>query len=440
MSTELFSAPATAFLEGHARRLAAVTPRETAERIEALVARHDAWRGHESLNLNPAEGLLSRRCRALLASDMATRLTEGVPGDKIYPHGPLNLHVDEIEATVIAQAQRLFGVRYVEWRPVSNSMANGAVFAALLKHGDVILAQDEDGGGNYSYQSGGPAGVFGATVLPIAVRGAAFEIDAAALKAQAEKHRPKMIVIGGSKVLFPYPVAEMRAIADAVGALLVYDAAHLGLHISGGGFQRPLEEGAHVVTLSTHKVMGGPVGGLILTNEIEVARALSRMMFPGLLQTRDINKYAALAVALAESIAFGPDLSPAMVANARRLGTRLHARGFELIGAGRGFTNTHQLFVRLKGSEEAARFESRCHAANIFVADCALAGDMARGVRSGARIATHEITRLGMGPAEMDLIADLIARAFDGADAEVLKREVGDLAARFSKVRYSFDA
>lgn len=439
MSETLFSPAADAFLDGHARRLAAVAPRDVAARIEALVARHDAWRGHESLNLNPAEGLLSRRCRALLSSDMATRLTEGVPGDKIYPHGPLNIHVDEIEATVIAQAQRLFDARYVEWRPVSNSMANGAVFAALLNHGDVILAQDEDGGGNYSYQNGGPAGVFGASVFPIAVRGEAFEIDVDALKIQAERRRPKMIVIGGSKVLFPYPVAQIRAVADSVGALLVYDAAHLGLHICGGDFQRPLDEGAHIVTLSTHKVMGGPVGGLILTKELEIARALSRMMFPGLLQTRDINKYAALAVALAESLAFGPELSPAMVANARRLGARLHERGFELIGAERGFTETHQLFVRLGGSDQAARFESRCHAANIFVADCALTGDMARGVRSGARIATHEITRLGMAGAEMDLIADLIGRAFDGDDAEALKADVGALAGRFSRVRFSFD-
>jgi len=439
MSGGIFSPKANAFLAGHAERLAETQATEVVGRVEALVAAHDRWRGGESLNLNPAEGLLSRRARALLNSDLATRLTEGAPGDKAYPHGPLNEQIDEIEATVIALAQRLFGARYVEWRPVSNSMANAVVFAALLKPGDLILAQDEDGGGNYSYHPSGPAGVFGARVVPMARTDPNFEIDLAGVARQVAEHRPRMLVFGGSKVLFPYPIRELRAIADSVGALLVCDAAHLGLHISRGDFQRPLAEGAHIVTLSTHKVMGGPVGGLVLSDDLSIAQAVAKTMFPGLLQTRDLNKYAALAVSLSEVLAFGDQLARAMRENAQALASALSARGFDLLASERGFSRTHQLFLRFSDANRAAEFERRCHAANIFLADCALAGDLAKGARTGARAATHEVTRLGMGVAEMDEIAGLIYDADQGASVELLRGRVAALAQRFSRINFSFD-
>jgi glycine/serine hydroxymethyltransferase len=137
------------------RIVRAQTPAAIVDRVETLVRDHDAWR-MKCLNMNPAEGLMSRRCRRLLDSDMATRLTEGLPGQKSYPHGRQNEAIDEIEAMVISLARIQFGCRYVEWRPVSTSMANAAVFFALLQPGDCVLSQDEDAGGNYSYQPVGP--------------------------------------------------------------------------------------------------------------------------------------------------------------------------------------------------------------------------------------------------------------------------------------------
>lgn len=431
------SPKASAFVARVAREMDAAAPAQIAERVADLVAQHEQWR-RTCLNLNPAESLISRGARRLLDSDLATRLGEGLPGDKLYPHGPQTRFSDEIEAIVIELARRQFAARHVEWRPVSTSMANAIVFHALLEPGDVVLSQHEDGGGNYSYHRGGPLGLLGVRIEAMARGGPTFELDLDAVADQIDALKPRMIVIGGSNVLFPYPVAQLRELADRVCALLVYDAAHIGLLISSGEFQRPLAEGAHVVTLSTHKIMGGPVGGLILTNEAELARSIIGLTFPGFMQTRDQNKYAALAFALAELAEHGTALARRMVDNARALADALARQGFTLLGSDRGYTRTHQLFLDL--GDAAKQFEERCQAANILASDCALSGDMAHQRRSGARLATHELSRLGMGPAEMLEIAGLIRRAgLDGEESQHVRADVERLLARFASIGFSFD-
>jgi glycine hydroxymethyltransferase len=425
------------FIAVHERRLRERAPLETVVRVEELLADHDRWRARQCLNMNPAESLLSRRCRQLLMSDMATRLTEGHPGDKLYPHGRQNEHVDEIEAIVIALARQLFGARHVEWRPVSTSMALAVAFFAHLRPGDVTLTMDPDNGGNYAYNRPGPIGLTGATVLGIPARGRHFEIDLERLASEVDRVRPRMLVVGASNVLFPYPLRELRTIADRCGALLIYDAAHLGLLVSAGNFQRPLAEGAHAMVISTHKVMGGPVGGMLLTDSDEIAARVIGLTFPGFLQTRDLNKYAALACSLAETANFGSALAGQMVANAQALARALEAEGFRALAGERGYTQTHQTFLDL--GERAKEFETRCHAANMLVTDVALAGDVALRRRSGARLATHELTRLGMAERDMDTIAQLMSRAMRGEDPAAVCADVESLVSRHRRIVYGFD-
>ncbi len=434
---DVFPSKSAVFLARIASETARAAPADVASRVAGLVAEHEQWR-RACLNLNPAESLISRSSRRLLDSDLATRLGEGPPGDKLYPHGPQTRFCDEIEAIVIALARRQFGARYVEWRPVSTTMANAIVFHAFLQPGDVVLSQNEDGGGNYSYHSQGPLALTRASIVSMPRGGSTFEIDVDAVEAQVAKLKPRMIIIGGSNVLFPYPVRELRRLADSVGALLVYDAAHIGLLISSGDFQRPLEEGAHIVTLSTHKIMGGPVGGLILTDEPELARAIVRLTFPGFMQTRDQNKYAALAVALAEVAVHGKELASQMIVNGRALAEALDQEGFDVIGRDRGYTQTHQIFLNL--GQTSKQFEECCQTANILASDCALAGDLERKQRSGARLATHELTRLGMGASDMIEVARLIRRAsLDGETSETVRSDVAQLLSRFPSIRFSFD-
>jgi glycine hydroxymethyltransferase len=408
----------------------------TADRIEDLVSLHDTWRS-QCLNMNPAESSISARARNILASDMATRLSEGMPGDKAYPHGRQNEYIDEIEATIIALAKAQFRARYVEWRPVSTTMANAAVFFSMLVPSDTIIVQSEDGGGNFSYHAKGPAGLTGARIIDAPIAGDTFEIDLDRLSSLVAEHKPKMLIVGGSNVLFPYPLRDLREIADGVGAILVYDAAHLGLLVSAGLFQDPLAEGAHIVTVSTHKIMGGPVGGLILTNDEAIAARLFQITFPGFMQTRDQNKFAALAITLAELQQHGPALAQAMVKNARALANGLAAEGFEILGTDRNYTDTHQIFLRL--GDAARSTEQRCQAANILFTDCALTGDMPKGLRRGARLATHEITRRGLPSDDMRTVASLIARADRGEDTAAVAADVATLLDRHSSLLYSLD-
>jgi glycine hydroxymethyltransferase len=436
---QVFSPKSQTYLDDVETKVNKLSPAAVAERITSLVLEHDHWRATACLNMNPAEGLISPRARALLASDMAMRLTEGLPGDKTYPNYRQNRFIDEIEATIIALVRRQFGARHVEWRPTSNSMANAAVFFALLKPGDTIFVQDMDAGGNYSYQTCGPAGLTHARIATIPAVGKVFEIDVDWIRTCAKKLQPKMIVIGGGKVLFPYPLRELREIADGIGALLVYDAAHVGLLISHGTFQRPLQEGAHVVTFSTHKIMGGPVGGVVLMNDPQIAKAIIGKTFPGLLQTRDQNKYAALAVGLAELDHFGTTLARATVANAAALAAAMSSEGFTVLERNGIHTQTHQCFLDL--GDAAQTFDQRCQAANILASDCALTGDLAKNRRSGMRFATHELTRLGMGVTEMREVAQLITRATqDNADIAAITADVAALISRFPGEAYSFGA
>jgi glycine hydroxymethyltransferase len=317
------------------------------------------------------------------------------------------------------------------------TMANAAVFFALLEPGDCVLSQSESGGGNYSYHAHGPAGLARLKVVPIPCN-TTFEIDVAALDDLASKHKPKMIVVGGSNILFPYPIAEIRKIADRVGAVLLYDAAHVALGISMGEFQRPLQEGAHLVTVSTAKSIGGPLGGVVLTDDDVLAAKILKLTFPGLVQTRDENKYSAQAIALAEMAQFGEAQARGMVGNAQALAAALEGEGFKVLARERNYTRTHQIFLDL--GDRAQDFERRCQAANILASDCALAGNYAWTARTGARLATHELTRFGMRETEMQLIARLIRRATrDKEPAEQIDAEVQALLARFPVLRHSFD-
>jgi glycine hydroxymethyltransferase len=417
------------------QELDGMSPRMIADRINAVVRDHDEWRARRCMNLNAADNALSRRARALLASDLATRVTEGFPGDKEFPAREQNVHIDEIEAILLGLVRRRFHAAFADWRAVSTTMANASVIFALTQPGDVILVQPEDGGGNYSYNPVAVPRLAHVDARPLPMSGPCFEVEREAITAAVRAASPRLIIVGGSNVLFPYPVRELRQAADEVQAVLVYDAAHVGLLISEGLFQDPFAEGAHVITMSTHKVMAGAVGGLVLTNDPVIAQKILGLTFPAFLQTRDQNKYAATAHALAEMAAFGNAYARQMVANARALGGALAAAGFGVLAADRGFTDTHQVFVFIP-PDRVASLESRCQASGLLVTT---AQRMHRD-RVAVRLTTQEITRIGMGEADMVAVAGFLRRAIiDHESTEVISLDVTRFLAAFADICYSFD-
>ncbi len=433
----ILSDKSKAYLAEVADRVAGMEASAIADRVTSLVRDHDEWRGRKCLNMMAAENVISLNARRLLDSDMATRVTEGFPGDKEFPPSRQNQHVDEIEAIIIALTRQLFRAQFVEWRAVNTTMVNSVAFFALTNPGDTILVQSMEGGANMNYHPIAIPRIRDLVVCDMPPA-ADFDIDVDAVRKIAHEVRPRMLVIGGSYALFPYPVRELRAIADEVGATLFYDAAHVALLIAAETFQDPLAEGAHLVAMSTHKIMSGPVGGTIVTNDADIAQKLWSMTFPAFIQTRDQNKYAATAYALAEMVAFGREYAVQTVLNAQSLARALEGEGFVVLGKDRGYTMTHQVFLDLR-DVGAAEFETACQNANILVHQARLKGDTDE-ARTGARLTVQELTRQGMKERDMVEIARFICRV--ALDREAPPRVAGDIEeylAAFPRLHYSFD-
>lgn len=431
-----FTQPARDYIAKVERDVRSRPPRAVAARIRELVREHDQWRHRQSISLNAAENITSAWSRQLLNSDLATRVTEGFPGAKDFPAHRQNRFIDEIEATIISLATGLFKAKYVEWRPVSTSMANATVFLALTRPGQTILAQPESSGGNYSYNPMGPPLAAHLNVAPLPCLEETFEIDVEAAVKAIKTTRPQMIAFGGSNVLFPYPVRELSEAAASVGATVLYDAAHIALLIAAGEFQSPLEEGAHLITASSHKIMCGPVGGWIFMNDEALANKIFLYSFPTLIQTRDQNKYAATAHALAEMTEFGTAYARQMVRNAHALGDALQEEGFGVVATQRRYTRTHQIFVLIRPQDEA-EFEGRCQQANLLATRAQRMGSSGR---VAARLTTQEMTRWGMTEEHMPVIARWLRRVvLDREDPQRIAAEIEHFLGGFPTLQYSYD-
>jgi len=407
--------------------------------IVETVQKQEEWRGRSTLNLIASENKMSPLARALLPSDFNHRYAEGEPYDREYQGGGL---IDLIEDLCIKLASRVFNANFVDVRPISGALANLAVFFALTKPGDVLLSLSIPAGGHISCGEVGAAGCRGLKVYSIPFNHEDMNIDLEALASVVEKAKPNLITLGASLILFPHPVKEIRKIAEPYGTLIHYDAAHvLGL-VAGGVFQDPLKEGADVVSSSTHKTFPGPQGGMLLANDETLFRKVKKAVFPGLVSNHHLARLPSLAVTLLEMLLYGKEYATQIVRNAKTLAKALHDYGINVLGAHRGFTESHQVVFeasKLGGGGEAAR---RLEEADIIVNRNLLPWDAVGKVHnpSGVRIGTQEVTRMGMKEREMETIAELMWRLLiKREEPERIKEEVHKLLADFNTVRYCID-
>ncbi|MEM7524973.1 MAG: aminotransferase class I/II-fold pyridoxal phosphate-dependent enzyme [Pseudomonadota bacterium] len=416
---------------------AAATPaEEIADRIEALARANREIHESDCFNLNPATNVLNPRAEALLGAGIGSRPSLGWPGDK-YEMG-LEA-IEEIEVIAAELAAEVFGASFAEIRVASGAMANLYGFMALAKPGDAIIAPPASIGGHVTHHDPGCAGLYGLTIHEAPVDADGYTIDIDALAALARRVRPKIITIGGSLNLFPHPVAAARAIADEVGAKLLFDAAHQCGIIAGGAWPNPLAEGAHLMTMSTYKSLGGPAGGLIVTSDAEIAERLDAIAFPGLTANFDAAKSAALAVTLADWKACGEAYAARMVALARALADALSGAQVPVFATGRGATASHQFAIeaaRYGGGQAASKHLRRAGflACGIGLPAAPVEGDM-----NGLRIGTPELARWGVAEADIPELASLIARALSSERPEDLAEETRRLRARYDRVWYTAD-
>ncbi len=403
--------------------------------FQAAVAQHRLL--EDAIPLIASENVTSLTVRSLLTTDFGHRYAEGKVGERYYQGCQF---VDEVEAVALEAARKLFRAEHANVQPISGMNANLAAFAALAQPGDTVLSLKVSHGGHISHAKFSTAGLRGLKVEYHAFDPATMSIDAGASARKIREVRPKVVVLGGSLLLFPHPVRELRGAATEAGARVLYDGAHVMGLIAGGRFQDPLREGADVLTGSTHKTLPGPQGGMILCTK-EVADAVDTGVYPGTTSNHHLHHLAGLAVALEEMRVFGKAYSKAIVENAKTLARALHEGGMKVLGEGRGFTESHQVAADVTAQGGGTAVAERLERCNIIANKNLLPWDPpgASTNPSGLRLGSQEVTRLGFGKPEMEALADLILRAARGENLTKVKAEVRELRRPFQRVRYSFD-
>jgi glycine hydroxymethyltransferase len=426
-------APAEALVQRHAAETAAAPDAAVAARIEALIEANRAIHDAECFNLNPATNVMNPAAEAALARGLGPRPSLGYPGDK-YETG-LEA-IEEIETIAAELAAEVFGAAFAEVRVASGAMANLYGFMALARPGDAMIAPPAAVGGHVTHHAAGCAGLYGLVSHPAPVDAEGYTVDLPGLRELALRVRPRIITLGGSLNLFPHPVREARAIADEVGAALMVDAAHQCGMIAGRQWPNPLDAGAHLMTMSTYKSLGGPAGGLIVTNDAEIARRLDAIAFPGMTANFDAGRVAALAITLIDWRAVGPAYAAKMVAVARALAEALAAEGLPVFAADRGFTRSHQFALeaaRWGGGQAAAR---RLRQAGLLACGIGLPLPEVAGDVNGLRFGTPELVRRGVSEADAPALARLIAEGLTGNDPSAVAPRVRALRARFTGLAY----
>jgi len=370
-------------------------------------------RQRDEIELIASENIVSRAVLEAQGSVLTNKYAEGYPGRRYY--GGCQF-VDIAERLAIERACKLFGCRFANVQPNSGSQANQGVFLALMQPGEVFMGLDLAAGGHLTH--GSPVNMSGRWFKPVAygVDRKTHRVDMDQVEALAREHRPKLIIAGGSAYARHWDFARFRAICDAVGAAFVVDMAHFAGLVAGGAHPSPFPH-AHVVTTTTHKTLRGPRGGMILTNDEDLAKKINSAVFPGLQGGPLMHVIAAKAVAFHEALT--PEFknyAHAVVANAKALAAPILSAGYALVTGG---TDNHLMLVDLtpKGLTGKAA-ESALERARITCNKNGIPFDPQKpAVTSGIRLGSPAATSRGFGVAEFKRVGELIVETLDGLAA-----------------------
>ena len=380
----------------------------------------EARRQRDGLELIASENYVSKAVLEATGSILANKYAEGYPGKRYY--GGCQF-VDEVEDLARERAKKLFGVKFVNVQPHSGSQANMGVYLALVDPGDTIMGQSLAEGGHLTH--GSPVSFSGKfyNVVPYGLDSETELVDMDRVAELAKKHKPKLIMCGYSAYPRGLDWKRFREIADSVGAYLVADIAHIAGLIATGQYDGPVGH-AHVITTTTHKTLRGPNGGMIMTDDEELAKRIDKAVFPGM-QGRPLMHAIA-----AKAVCFGEALRPEfkeyarqVVANAEALAEQLTADGFRLVTGG---TDNHLMLVDLRPFGVTGKVaEETLDAAAITLNKNAIPNDPKKPfVTSGVRIGTPAVTTRGMKEPEMREIGQLITKVLKSPDDEKVRDEV----------------
>ena len=422
--------------------------RESYNKIFTKLKKHHTW-FEQSIPLIASENIPSPAVREAIISDFGNRYAEGWPGERVYAGCTF---IDEVEVECSNLAKRLYDAEFADVRPISGVIANLAIYSAYSSPNDVMLAPSIPAGGHISHgkkEHFGTAGlVHGLDIefYPFDAEAMTIDVDKTKTKlAQLDKggRLPKIAMFGGSLFLFPHPVKELSDILKSYNIHINYDAAHVAGLIAGHKFQDPLKEGADTMTMSTHKTLFGPQGGLILGSKSHEEK-IKKTIFPGLTSSHHINNMAGKAVAFAEMLEFGTKYAEQVIKNAKALAEALNDAGFEVLGETRGFTKSHQIAVNVLKYSDGGLVEVALEKANIIVNRQLIPGDIKAGRNyhhpGGIRLGVAEITRLGMKKEQMQQIALFIKQVVvDKKDPKRLRSTIKAFRKDYQKVKFCFN-
>ncbi len=393
----------------------------------ALELEYDRQR--RNIELIASENFVSPAVMAAMGTPLTNKYAEGYPGKRYY--GGCEC-VDVAENFAIERAKALFGAGFANVQPHSGAQANAAVYFALVKPGDTVLAMSLAHGGHLTH--GSPVNISGAyyNIVPYGVDDVTHRIDYDKLRALAREHQPKMILAGASAYPRAIDFAAFSEIAREVGAYFFVDMAHIAGLVAAGLHQNPLPY-ADVVTTTTHKTLRGPRGGLILCNDPDIAKKMDKAVFPGTQGGPLMHIIAAKAVALGEALQ--PEFKvyqQRILDNAQALSGELLAQGFHLVSGG---TDNHLMLVDLRPFALTGKeMQHRLDEVFITVNKNAIPNDpQSPFVTSGIRVGTPAATARGFNTEDMKTIGRLIRRTATGfeTDADDIRAEVGALCAHY---------
>lgn len=417
------------------------SPRESVNRVLNATSNSARLYGH-GLGMIASENIISPNVKRAINSDLHGRYAEGLPGKRYYQGCE---DFDTIESLGIDLAKKVFNAPFANIQSTSGTVSNIGALKALAKPGDSITAVSTADGGHISHARMGAVGLRDLNVSTYPWDEDRMEPDVDGSCALIRELKPKVTLVGQSVFLFPTPLRELADAAHEVGSTVMYDGAHvLGL-IAGGVFQDPLREGADVMTGSSHKTFPGPQGGFLLSSNDDPTfhKKLNNAMFPGVVSSYHLHHVAGKVVALAEFEVFGSSYAQDIVRNAQAFAQALAAEGFDVLAESRGYTASHQVLTRHgeidsgAGASAAALLEK----AGIITNMNMLPGDTKAMTPSGLRLGVQELTRVGMGPREMEEVASFYARALlKKEDVQAIKSDVHHLKSDFQHVQYCFDS
>jgi glycine hydroxymethyltransferase len=373
-------------------------------------ARNELGRQQHDIELIASENIVSRAVLEAQGTVLTNKYAEGYPGKRYY--GGCQF-VDVVETLAIERAKQLFDCKFANVQPNSGSQMNQAVFFALLQPGDTFMGLDLNSGGHLTH--GSPVNMSGKwfKVVSYGVRKDDHLLDMEQVERLAHEHKPKLILAGGTAYSRVWDWKRFREIADAVGAWLMVDMAHIAGLVAGGAHPSPLPH-AHVVTTTTHKSLRGPRGGMILCNDEDLAKKFNSAVFPGLQGGPLMHVIAAKAVALGEAL--HPSFktyAQAVVENARTLAAALVEQGLAIVSGG---TDNHLMLVDLRPKNLTGKAaEGSLNAAGLTCNKNGIPYDPQKPmVTSGIRLGTPAATTRGFGPAEFRQVGALIGEVLQG--------------------------